>query len=319
MKFATIYIVISFLVSGQFRHLLITKEGISGSHPCGPGVQNRHPLEVSLGSIPASTTPDEIHFSLQEQMGKQIAICKVSQLHSTKLGKKTLLPLFLVAFRPIDAQAHTDIMKINSLMGLDVISEKFRGRKGPIQCYNCQAWGHNSALCKLTPKCLKCAEPHETRFCKKSNEIPCICANCEGPHPSNYRKCPKMPKPTQPKRKIDNRSAVRPNQVQDGQNNIANNEVNFPSLPQNQNNTQANVMNANVWTAQPLPPTQNVPEIDLSSTFKEIMDLLKNCKMREILLVIKETLAKIKNFDNQTDKVFLLIEAGSKIINLISE
>lgn len=60
------------------------------------------------------------------------------------------------------------------------------------QCFRCQQFGHGSSNCKLTPRCVKCAEPHLTTDCAyvKDQHTP-KCANCSENHTANYTKCAK--------------------------------------------------------------------------------------------------------------------------------
>jgi len=60
-------------------------------------------------------------------------------------------------------------------------------RKGPIQCYNCQAMGHKAFSCKKSQVCGKCAkEGHHHSECNE--EIP-KCVPCGGPHESYSKSC----------------------------------------------------------------------------------------------------------------------------------
>lgn len=73
--------------------------------------------------------------------------------------------------------------------------ERHDNKKGIIQCKNCQAWGHATLNCHLKPKCLKCAEEHETKNCtikEKTDESKAKikCANCKGGHTANSVTCP---------------------------------------------------------------------------------------------------------------------------------
>jgi len=68
------------------------------------------------------------------------------------------------------------------------------------QCHNCQAYGHPAALCRNTPCCAVCANPHETKehpctlpTCKKGpacTHPPIRCANCNSPHKASDPNCP---------------------------------------------------------------------------------------------------------------------------------
>lgn len=49
-------------------------------------------------------------------------------------------------------------------------------------------WGHATAHCNLTPKCLKCAGSHKTgTACGENPEIKCV--NCDGQHLANSIEC----------------------------------------------------------------------------------------------------------------------------------
>lgn len=68
--------------------------------------------------------------------------------------------------------------------------ERHHNNKFIIQCHRCQAWGHATANCHSTPKCLKCAASHITRDCIKDTSSPAKCANCGAAHPANNTACP---------------------------------------------------------------------------------------------------------------------------------
>lgn len=69
--------------------------------------------------------------------------------------------------------------------------EKYYNKKRITQCHRCQEWGHATTNCHVTPKCLKCAEEHLTRECKKPATTPAKCANCGNDHPANATICEK--------------------------------------------------------------------------------------------------------------------------------
>jgi hypothetical protein len=68
------------------------------------------------------------------------------------------------------------------------------------QCRNCQAYGHPAALCRNSPRCAVCADPHETKehpcalpICKKGpacTHPPIRCVNCDAPHKASDPNCP---------------------------------------------------------------------------------------------------------------------------------
>ena len=68
------------------------------------------------------------------------------------------------------------------------------------QCRNCQQYGHPAALCRESPRCAVCADPHSTKdhpcslpACKKGpacTHPPIRCANCNSPHKASDPNCP---------------------------------------------------------------------------------------------------------------------------------
>lgn len=57
------------------------------------------------------------------------------------------------------------------------------------QCRRCQGWEHATINCYAEPACLKCAEGHLTKDCKKPIELPAKCVNCGLNHPANATIC----------------------------------------------------------------------------------------------------------------------------------
>ena len=73
-------------------------------------------------------------------------------------------------------------------------------REGPIQCFNCQRFGHGSRYCAYESRCVKCGKNHEanqTEDCtNKANDdgspSQVFCINCEqAGHPASFSQCPK--------------------------------------------------------------------------------------------------------------------------------
>ena len=60
----------------------------------------------------------------------------------------------------------------------------------PIQCTNCQTYGHNETDCKSPPICAFCAAPHPTRGCRTKLRQ---CALCGGDHAATFSEsCQKL-------------------------------------------------------------------------------------------------------------------------------
>lgn len=59
--------------------------------------------------------------------------------------------------------------------------------EGPIQCYNCQRFGHMQVSCNRPRRCKTCSGPHSHKECTARREP--RCANCGGSHAAAYSGC----------------------------------------------------------------------------------------------------------------------------------
>lgn len=149
-------------------------------------------------------------------------------------------PMYLVSF-PSSLNMNCKILNYNHRL-VDHISvkwEPFKNRnKKPIQCFNCQRWGHSSSNCGYPYRCVKCDEPHGVGECKRKNkeEGSPKCVNCKKDHAANYKNCeeaikfakrlPKNPSPIVPPKvsiNLDNQNQfprlfeVEPNNIVENQ------------------------------------------------------------------------------------------------------
>ena len=61
---------------------------------------------------------------------------------------------------------------------------------GPLQCFNCQKYGHLVVSCiREVPTCRHCAGPHTSKDCKGKTDITLKCSNCKGPHATTSMNC----------------------------------------------------------------------------------------------------------------------------------
>lgn len=60
----------------------------------------------------------------------------------------------------------------------------------PLQCFNCQRYGHAADGCRSARRCMVCAGPHHLGDCTSASPH---CANCRGDHKANSMDCPKVP------------------------------------------------------------------------------------------------------------------------------
>ncbi|GFT61576.1 nucleic-acid-binding protein from transposon X-element [Trichonephila clavipes] len=103
----------------------------------------------------------------------------------------TNMPLFLVTL-PKSPESR-GIFNIKTIGFFRVAVEPLNKSTMPPQCYRCQEFFHHSRFCARAPKCLKCSGGHLTSDCTKSAKAPAKCANCSGPHPANFSRCPRNP------------------------------------------------------------------------------------------------------------------------------
>lgn len=61
--------------------------------------------------------------------------------------------------------------------------------KGPVQCTNCQRYGHTGNYCFRAPVCVKCGGPHHHSKCPLPRESKPKCGNCGEEHTANYKGC----------------------------------------------------------------------------------------------------------------------------------
>lgn len=101
--------------------------------------------------------------------------------------------LFLVAFKS---------SKVNCAMlnhvhryvdSVAVKWETYKNKsKSPVQCHNCQRWGHTASNCGYPYRCIKCTETHAIGACSRtdSSQGDPKCCNCQGNHAANFKGCP---------------------------------------------------------------------------------------------------------------------------------
>ncbi|XP_076324219.1 uncharacterized protein LOC143232530 [Tachypleus tridentatus] len=106
---------------------------------------------------------------------------------------KTGLPTPLVCIALQDVALADNLIKNGIHMwflNLRVEESKQPATVAVLQCFNCEKFGHASAACKASTRCVRCSGMHAVKACPKNREETC-CANCRGPHAASYRGCPK--------------------------------------------------------------------------------------------------------------------------------
>lgn len=139
------------------------------------------PLTTVLKGLPLLDTD----IILNELRGKDL-----QPISCSVLKNKNTFTIYKITFTP--GTSLSQVRKTGFLYYCRVYWEKYNSSLPYSQCYRCQAFGHSSANCNKTPKCVKCGSEHPTKECSKTPEIPPTCANCQGSHTANYSKCPRL-------------------------------------------------------------------------------------------------------------------------------
>lgn len=142
--------------------------------------------------MPPSFTVEEIVEELKTNFN-----CTPSKVIRFSRNKEINMPIVLVLL-PKTRENFEFIKKkrLDNFLHLSGITvEKCRPNSKVLQCYTCQNFFHGSKTCFLDPRCVICAEAHNTKDCpipKESNKVKCC--NCGGNHTASYGGCPNRPK-----------------------------------------------------------------------------------------------------------------------------
>lgn len=205
---------------------------------------------------------------------------------------------YLITIRKEDANY---IKAIKDIDNIKIKFEHYIKKSTPTQCYRCQTFGHGSSNCTKKPKCLKCARCHLTSECpikhkNGSNRQLLRCANCGGPHPANFSKCPTL-MGIMERQQVSQKPAQNNTRTPKTQPPTLTN-VNFPPLPQ-KNNTN--------YTT----PTHNTPP-NLTTLMTELTELNTMCNIESLIQLIKEFKEGLKTCNNTLDRLTLLLTLADK-------
>ncbi|XP_063237329.1 uncharacterized protein LOC134539327 [Bacillus rossius redtenbacheri] len=112
------------------------------------------------------------------------------------------------------------IYAIKTFCNLSIRVEDYRHPKGPMQCGNCQRFGHPTKGCRASPVCRWCSKGHKTENCPEGGDRnKAKCASCKGPHCANYRGCQAykrenwryLPQEERKERELQSKRAIREN------------------------------------------------------------------------------------------------------------
>lgn len=147
-------------------------------------------LRFVVRGLPLNTGTDYIVTELARQ---DYPVKHVTQLKHPITSSP--MPLFAIT---LDCPPGSrDLADLTELCHCKVTCEAPTAKRGVIQCYRCQRFGHTSKFCHHPDRCVRCGGEHRNTTCEAPRDSPATCANCKGKHTSNYKKCPAFQRATE--------------------------------------------------------------------------------------------------------------------------
>ncbi|KAH8338636.1 hypothetical protein KR074_000186 [Drosophila pseudoananassae] len=145
-------------------------------------------LQVVVKGIEPDVTAAEIKTALKE---KGFAAKNVINILNED---KKPQPLFKVELEPESRSLKKNevhpIYNLQYLLHRKITVEEPHKRNGPVQCTNCQEYGHTRSYCTLRAVCVVCGDAHKSACCTTNKDSTVKkCGNCGGSHTANYRGC----------------------------------------------------------------------------------------------------------------------------------
>jgi hypothetical protein len=132
-------------------------------------------------------TIDDVEIFLKNKL-PQMKFRKIAKF-STINSRKNNVDLGMIIVQVEPNQDIEELLKIRHILGQGIRWERLK-LSGPIQCMNCQDFGHAAANCSRGYRCVKCRLNHGPKECPyvKGKDAP-SCTNCGEEHPASYRGC----------------------------------------------------------------------------------------------------------------------------------
>lgn len=146
-------------------------------------------LQVVIKGIESSVTSSEIIAALKEKNFNAKTVINILNRN------KEPQPLFKVELEPSSQKNNKNevhpIYTLQYLLHRRITVEEPHKRRQPVQCTNCQEYGHTKAYCTLKSICVVCSDAHSTVNCPKNKNDSSIklCSNCGEKHTANWRGC----------------------------------------------------------------------------------------------------------------------------------
>jgi hypothetical protein len=304
------------------------------------------PKKLVLRGIDPSYSTEDIYNDLFEQYSK---VKQVHQMKSTK-EKNELYNIYLVHFDPTTDLSY--VQKLIRYVCLHKISwSSYQKRNQYSMCNRCQRMGHVSRNCNMKPRCMKCAENHESGLCLKPKEEKPKCPNCNKDHTANYKKCEyyqnyvktitdrRLAKTTpannaqtvtkfHPTYNMSNGNFVPFNALFSSQQQKSNNKQNnnFYSQPQynnsfsyqnqirNLNNQNVNNQNSQILNSQNTPTTSFIAPSNDFDFFKQEVNDLFGLSLVELFSKLKMFIPQYKLITDEVQRKIAMIEFLSSFV-----
>lgn len=263
--------------------------------------KHEQPLKVIIRKLPIDTPTSDIQIALTELKFNVQKVCQLSG-KDKNTGDRVPYPLFLVHLKKTPGVS--EIYNIDGLLYFKVTIEPYQNTT-ITQCYRCQRYGHVQTSCCATPRCVRCGEQHRTEACsKKGTQAPLRCANCqkEG-HTANYKGCEiaqnymKSQKPPEKRRSTPTPPPPPPQEKTSNSNS-------------HQKPTRTYATAASDATS-----ANNSSEMSFSDLLSEIKELCKNINFKDLLTKLKHCSQRIKNVNDSTEKMLIIVETVVSIID----
>lgn len=224
--------------------------------------------------------------------------------------------VYLVHFLKSD-KINISILRENArvMNNIRVRWEFFQNRRnGPIQCSNCQQFGHGNSSCFLHPACVRCGQGHSSKVCPllsasttdgnrpKIPDADVRCALCGQNHTSNYTGCQKrleyIDQQRQLRARIQSRTRRNAPPAMTNRQFVPAQQLNnahFPSIrPENANNGMA-------W--------QQIPQ--QQQNFQNDNSLFNHT---ELMSIMHEMIVKLRGCNTKEQQIFAVSEIVLKYV-----
>lgn len=248
-------------------------------------------IKVVMRGLPIDTPTEDIERQLQDLKYPVESVKQMKRKvenYQTGAREWQIMPLWLVTV--YDVQNAPEIRKLTGLYNLKVTFSEYISQGGPLQCFNCQGFGHKATGCFVTSKCVKCGKNHSTKDCKKEPTEAPNCANCKEQHPANYRQCTKF---------LAYANGRNSHASQSRKQGMAplNNQSEFPNLPSRMNSSPFGQTTNSV-------PQQNE---NMGSIFSELKDMLQFVK--KLMNNFRSVFSEMKKEKDPLNRLIILADS----------